>query len=162
MSIGDTLVAFKALDAELPTSNFATIGLVNNRPVINFVSGSSTTAIFTGFMPRIYTGQGLTIYIYYASTVNTGSTSWSASIENTGIQQKLITTDAFSVTNSSNNNTPATTVGEVTAVAINFAAPSQTDNLAIGDTFRIRITRNGSSDTMAGTAEVISVEIEET
>jgi hypothetical protein len=67
--------------------------------------------------------------------------------------------DSFA-TGVSGTSTTNGTSGIITTTSINFTG-SEIDGLVAGDPFRVRITRDADngSDTMAGDAELISIEL---
>lgn len=163
MASGNTLIAFKPYDNEPPTSNYATLDLRNNHPVLDFDDSTNESAVFTGILPRIYNSGGITVYIHYSMTSATsGFIDWDVSFENIGDQQQDLDSDGFAAVKSVNNTTVPATSGNVDIVSIAFNNGSQMDNINVGDTFRLKITRDAVSDSASGDAELIAIEIKET
>lgn len=163
MASGNTLITFKPYDNEPPTSNFATIDLRNNHPVLDFDGSTNESCYFTGVMPRIYAGGGVTVYIHYAMTSATsGDIDWDISFECIGDQQQDLDSDGFASVKSVDNTTVPSTSGNVDIVSIGFTNGAEINNTSVGDSFRIKITRDAVSDTATGDAELVAVEIKET
>ncbi len=163
MESNNTLIVFKPFDNEPPVSNYATLDLRNNHPVLDFDDSTNESAIFTGVMPRIYNSGGITVHIHYSMTsATTGDVDWDVSFENIGDQQQDLDSDGFAAVKSVDNNTVPATSGNVDIISLSFTTGSQMDNINVGDTFRMKITRDAISDTGSGDAELVAIEIRET
>lgn len=164
MASGNTLCVFFPQDNEPPSSNYATYDVRNGHPVLDFAdSGTNESAIFTGLMPRNYSGGGVTVYIHYAMTsAVSGDIDWDVEFERIGDGSQDIDSDGFASAQSVDNTTVPATSGHVDIVSIAFTDGAQMDSVAVGETFRIRVTRDGVSDTASGDAELRAVEIKET
>jgi len=131
--------------------------------VLDFDASTNWSAVFTGVMPRNYAGGGLTVYIHYAmSTATTGDVDWDAAFERIGDQQQDLDSDGFAAVQSVDNTTVPGTSGLVDIMSIDFKDGAQMDSIAVGESFRIKITRDAVSDTATGDAELVAVEIKET
>lgn len=164
MASGQTLAIFTPLNNEPPASAFATLDLRNGHPVLDFDAGVAENAIFTFVLPRNYGGGGLTVYIHWAATsAITGDCVWNAAFERIGEGQQDIDADGFATAQAATATAPATS-GNVDIQAIPFTDGAQMDSLAVGEAFRLKITRDAAnaSDTMTGDAELVAVEIKET
>ena len=103
------------------------------------------------------------VFIHYAmSTATSGDMDWDAQFERIGDQQQDIDADGFAAVNSVDNTTVPGTSGFVDIVSVAFTDGADMDNVAVGESFRIKIIRDGISDTAAGDAELVKVEIRET
>ena len=163
MASGDTLLVFTPLHNEPPASNFATLDLRNLHPVLDFDPGTNESAVFSGVMPRHYGGGGITVYLHYAMTsAASGNVDWDVAFERIGDQQQDIDSDGFAAVNSVDNTTVPGTSGFVDVVAVTFTDGADMDSVAVGEAFRLKITRDAASDTAAGDAELVAVEIKET
>jgi len=163
MASGTTLLVFTPLSNEPPSSNPATIDLRNNHPVLDFDDTTNESAVFTSIMPRAYSGGGLTVYLHYAMTSATsGDVDWDVSFERIGDQQQDLDSDGFAAVQSDDNITVPGTSGLVDIVNIMFTDGAQMDSIAVGESFRVKITRDAASDTATGDAELVAVEIKET
>lgn len=163
MASGDTLLIFTPLQNEPPASNYATLDIRNQHPVLDFDASTNEDAVFRGVMPRNYDGGGLTVYIHYAmSSATSGDVDWDVAFERIGDQQLDIDSDSFAAVNSVDNTTVPGTSGNVDVVSVTFTDGADMDSIAAGEAFRIKITRDAASDTASGDAELIAVEIKET
>lgn len=163
MASGDTLLIIGPLSNEPPSSNYATFDTRNSHPVLDFDDTTNEDAVFTAIMPRHYSGGGVTVYIHYAMTSATsGDIDWDAAFERIGDQQQDIDSDGFAAVNSVDNTTVPGTSGNVDIVNITFTDGADMDSVAVGETFRIKITRDAASDTASGDAELVGLEIKET
>lgn len=162
MASGDTLLIFTPLHNEPPSSNFATLDLRNGHPVLDFDGGSNEDAVFTGVMPRSYGGGGLTVYIHYAVAGVSGDIDWDVAFERIGDQQQDIDSDGFAAVNSVDGTTVPATAGLVDIVNVAFTEGADMDSIAVGESFRLKLTRDAVSDTNTDDAQLIAVEIKET
>lgn len=163
MASGDTLCVFTPLHNEPPSSNPATLDTRNQHPVLDFDATTNESAVFKGVMPRHYAGGGVTVYIHYSmSSAEADTVDWDAAFERVGDQQQDIDADGFAAVQSVDNTTVPGTAGLVDIVNIPFANGAEMDSIAVGEGFRLKITRDAASDDAAGDAELWAVEIKET
>ena len=164
MASGDTLVVFTPLHNEPPASNFATLDIRNQHPVLDFDATTNESAVFKGILPRHYAGTtGVTVYIHYAmSSAEANTVDWDVAFERIGDQQLDIDGDSFAAVNSVDNTTVPGTTGLVDIVNVTFTDGADMDSVAVGEGFRLKITRDASSDDAAGDAELWAVEVKET
>jgi hypothetical protein len=114
-------------------------------------------------MPRSYAGGGLTVYLHYAmSSATSGDVDWDVAFERIGDQQQDIDSDSFAAVNSVDNTTVPGTSGNVDIVNVTFTDGADMDSVAVGEGFRMKVTRDAASDTATGDAELRFVEIKET
>ncbi|MCP4712511.1 MAG: hypothetical protein GY869_28130 [Planctomycetes bacterium] len=163
MASGNTLLILLPQGNEPPASVPALFDTRNSHPVLDFDASTNWSAVFTAIMPRNYGSGGLTVYIHYAmSTATSGDIDWDAAFERIGDQQQDLDSDGFAAAQSVDNTTVPGTSGLVDIVNIAFTDGAQMDSIAVGESFRIKITRDAVSDTAAGDAELVAVEIKET
>ncbi|MHC4158379.1 MAG: hypothetical protein ACYSSO_04785 [Planctomycetota bacterium] len=163
MASGDTLVAFSPLHNEPPSSNPATLDTRNSHPVLDFDATTNESAVFSGIMPRNYGGNGVTVYLHYAmSTAVADTVDWDVAFERIGDQQLDIDADSFEAVNSVDNTTVPGTSGNVDIVSVAFTNGADMDSVAVGEAFRLKVTRDAASDDATGDAELLAVEIKET
>jgi hypothetical protein len=163
MASGDTLLIFVPQSNEPPASNPATFDVRNGHPVLDFDATTNEIAIFSNNMPRNYAGGGLTAYLHYAmSTATSGDVDWDVAFERIGDQQQNLDSDGFAAANSVDNTTVPGTAGLVDIVNVTFTNGADMDSIAVGEGFRIKVTRDAVSDTAAGDAELRFIEIKET
>jgi len=163
MASGDTLLVFTPLMNEPPTSNFASLDTRNLHPVLDFDAATNETAVFTAIMPRNYAGGGITVYLHYAMSSATADTvDWDVAFERIGDQQLDIDADSFAAVNSVDDTTVPETSGNVDVVNVTFDDGADMDSVAVGEAFRLSVTRDAASDDATGDAELVAVEIKET
>jgi hypothetical protein len=163
MASGDTLLIFTPLHNEPPASNYATIDLRNQHPVLDFDAVTNESAVFSAVMPRSYGGGGITVFLHYAmSNATSGTVDWDVAFERIGDQQQDIDSNDFASAKSVDDTTVPGTSGLVDVVNISFSHGAEIDDTAAGEAFRIKVTRDASSDTAGGDAELVAVELKET
>ena len=164
MASGDTLLIFTPLHNEPPTSNYATFDVRNQHPVLDFDASTNESAVFSSVMPRSYAGTtGVTVYLHYAmSSAETDTVDWDVAFEQIGDQQLDIDGDSFAAVNSVDNTTVPGTTGLVDIVNVTFTDGADMDSVAVGEGFRMKVTRDATSDDATGDAELRFVEIKET
>jgi len=164
MASGDTLLIFTPQMNEPPASNYATLDLRNQHPVLDFDQDTNEDAVFSGVMPQNYAGTtGVTVYIHYAmSTATANTVDWDVAFELIGDQDQNIDSDSFAAVNSVDDTTVPGTSGLVDIVSVAFTDGADMDSVTAGDGFRIKVTRDASSDDATGDAELRFLEIRET
>ncbi len=163
MASGDTLLEFLPFHNEPPSSTPALLDTRNLHTVLDFDASTNWSAVFTGVMPRNYASGGITVYIHYAmSTATSGDIDWDAAVERIGDQQQDLDSDGFAAVQSVDNTTVPGTSGLVDIVSIAFTDGAQMDSVAVGESFRLKVTRDAASDTATGDAELVAIEIKET
>lgn len=164
MASGDTLCIFTPLHNEPPSSNPATLDIRNQHPVLDFDATTNEFAVFSTIMPRNYAATtGVTVYIHYAmSSAEANTIDWDVAFERIGDQQQDLDADGFAAVQSVDNTTVPGTSGLVDIVNVTFTDGGEMDSIAVGEGFRIKITRDAASDDAAGDGELVFVEIKET
>ena len=163
MASGDSLLIFTPQASEPVASDYATLDTRNLHPVLDFDDTTNESTVFSAVMPRHYAGGGITVYLHYAMTTATsGDIDWDAAFERIGDAQQDIDSDGFAAVNSVDNTTVPGTSGHVDIVNVTFTDGADMDSIAVGEGFRMKITRDAASDTAAGDAELRFVEIKET
>jgi len=163
MASGDSLLILTTQSNVPPTSNFASVDTRNNHLVLDFDDTTNESAVFPALMPRAYGGGGLTVYIHYAMTsAVSGDIDWDVAFERIGDQQQDIDSDSFAAVQSTDNTTVPGTSGNVDIITVTFTDGAQMDSIAVGEAFRLKITRDAAADTATGDAELLRIEIKET
>jgi hypothetical protein len=162
MASGDTLLIFTPLHNEPPSANYATLDLRNYHPVLDFDGGTNESAIFSGVMPRHYSGGGLTVNIHWASDGTGGDVDWDVDLERIGDSQQDIDSDGFVGANSTDGTSEPATAGNVEITAVTFTDGADMDSIAVGEGFRMKVTRDAASDTGTNDVQLVFVEIKET
>ena len=166
MATGNTLIIFHPLQSEPPAANYATLDTRNNHVVGDFDDTTDETLYFTGILPRHYGGGGITVYIHYAMTSATsGKVRWDVAFERIGDGSQDIDADGFAAAKSVNVAAVDATSGNIDIAAIAFSDGAEIDSIAVGETFRVKVTRSPSdatNDTATGDTELIGLELKET
>ena len=68
MASGDTLVVLNPLANEPPASGYATFDTRNGHPVLDFDPSCPQSAVFSGLLPRHYSGRGLRVVLVWSAT----------------------------------------------------------------------------------------------
>ncbi len=163
MASGDTLVAVNALNAEVPSSNFATLDVRNKVPVLDFDADADESVEFGLIMPRSYGSSGLTVTVgWMASSATTGDVTWDLAFMSVSDDADDLDSKAFAAANTVTATT-ASASGEVKYSTITFTDGADMDSIAVGEYFRMKLTRDVSdNDDMLGDAELVFIEIKET
>ena len=163
MASGNTLLIWTPLDNEAPTANFATLDTRNAHPVLDFDDTTGETAIFFGILPRSYAGGGITVYVHHAATsAITGTIGWLIAFERIGDGQQDIDSDGFAANQTITAATVPGTSGNVDIVNVAVTDGANMDSIAVGEGFRLRVTRDVANDNAVGDAELVCVELKET
>lgn len=164
MASGDTILQLSPLHNEPPASNMATVDTRGTTPIplLDFDATTNESAVFSAVMPRHYAGGGITVYIHYAmSSAVADTVDWDVAFERIGDQQLDIDGDSFAAVQSVDNTTVPGTSGLVDIVSVNFSDGAQMDSVAVGEGFRLQVTRDAASDDAVGDAEILFVELAE-
>src|SRR3990172_4858351 len=159
MASGDSLILFHPYNNEPPAANYATLDTRNGHVVLDFDPTTNESAVFSSIMPRNYAGGGITVYIHYAMTSAEANTvDWDVAFERIGDQQLDIDGDSFAAVNSVDDTTVPATSGLVDVVSIAFTDGVDMDSVAVGESFRLKITRDAANDDATGDAEILEIE----
>jgi hypothetical protein len=181
MASGDTLVVFTPHSNEPPAANYASVDLRNVHLVLDFNDATAQSAVFSSILPRNYAGGGVTVTIVWMggsaglllaagqpvrdviTPLATGSVKWNAAFERHQAGTDDLDTDSFATAQTAAGAAP-TTDGSTQYTSIAFTSGAQMDSLAVGESFRLKITRDAGdgTDTMTGDAELLCVELRET
>lgn len=166
MASSDTLMVFVPMAYEPPATNYATLDTRNAHPVLDFDAAAATeAAVWTGVLPNNYAGGGITIYLHWAATSATsGNVIWQSAFEYISDGSLDIDSDGFATAVTWGAAATSGTSGIVTVTSQAHTNGAQIDSIVVGASFRLKIERLGSnaSDTMAGDAELVAVELRET
>jgi hypothetical protein len=148
------------MDAEFPTSNFATLDSRNNHPCLDFDTTTQETAYFRGVLNSAYSGAGVTINLWVAATSATsGTIGWDVAFERIDASSLDIDADSFGTATTVTAATVPGTSGQVLKMTVNVSNGANMDSLAAGEMFRLRIRRDVTNDTATGDAELLRVEM---
>lgn len=163
MATGQSLCTFFPTDNEPPASNYATFDTRNGHPVLDFDATTGEAAIFTGIVPRHYGGGGITVYIHAMLTsATTGTIGWLVAFERMSDATTDLDSDSFASDNTVTAATVPGTSGVVLVLNVAVSNGANMDSIAVGEAFRLRITRDVANDTATGDAELLAVELKET
>ena len=163
MATGNSLLIFKPFENEPPTTNPATPDLRNLHPCLDFDDTTGEFAIFSGVLPRHYAGGGITVYVHYSATsAITGTGGWLVAFERIGDGQQDLDADGFAADQTITAATVPGTSGLVDILNVAITDGANIDSIAVGELFRLRITRNVAGDSAAADLELVAVELRET
>lgn len=160
MASGNSLATFVPQSYEATATNYATLNQRNLHPMLEFDSATQETAIWTGVMPRHYGAGNITINVTWSAVPTTGNVGWGVTIERVQAGTLDIDADSFAT----EQIVTATTVNGTSGIPLTTgvtatAGSTGTDSIAAGETFRLRLRRDVATDTAAGDAQVLSVEM---
>lgn len=162
MASGDSLVQMAPQEAEFPATTGPGLDTRNNHPVLDFDASLSEVCYFSKVMPQHYAGGGVNVYLHTAySSAVAGTGAWAAAFERVG---EVLDIDADSFASDKYVFVPVpATAGYITVDSIGFSDGAEVDSLAVGETFRLRVMRDGATgaDTATGDGELRFVEIRE-
>lgn len=161
MASGDTLLVFTPFHNEPPSASVALLDTRNQHPVLDFAL--TEIAVFSAVMPRHYDGGGVTVYLHYAmTTAEADDIKLETAFERIGDQQQDIDADGFAAAQDTGDITVPGTSGLVDIVSTTHTDGAQMDSIAIGEGFRLKVTRVAVSGTDAtGDLELVFIEIKE-
>lgn len=165
MASGNSLVSFSATDNHHSGATAALLDTRNGIPVLNFDASTAWAARFDSVLARHYAGGGLTAVIaWMAATATSGNVMWKAAIMRLAAGGDDLDADSFATAQAASAAAADATSGKLTYTTITLSNGANIDSLAIGEAFRLEITRDAAngSDTMTGYAQLVSVEIRET
>src|SRR5262245_59272143 len=140
MASGNTLITFRPQDNEPPSSNYATLDLRNGHPVLCFDTTTQETAIFTGVLPRHYSGGGITVYLHWAAaSATSGTIGWDVAFERIGAAQQDLDADGFASAQTVTAATVDGTSGNVSITNVAVSNGANMDSIAVGEAFRLRV-----------------------
>lgn len=176
MASGDSLLEFRAYDAEPVSSNFAipdTIvassadGDESVVPVLDFHPTINKHAEFGAFLPANYGGGGLTLKLAWTSEAIAGNVKWNATIKSFTDDVDNLVSKAFGAAPSGNTVTAGapSAARDLVYDEITIADGADMNDLAAEEYFRLRLTRDAADalDTVNGNdAELVAIYIRET
>lgn len=151
----------------VPVACTATLDLRQGKPVLDFDAVVNELAMFQGFMPRHYAGTtGITVTVgVAASSATTGDMSWKIFFMSVSDNADDLDVKNFADPQSNQAVDAPTTLGAVRYFTIAFTDGAQMDSIAAGEMFYMLLMRDAqdsTNDDMAGDAEVVFAEIQET
>jgi len=137
--------------------------VVNNQPVLEFDAAAIETTLLSGVLSSAYAGGGVTVTLIWTSaTATSGDCMWASAIERQPVGHP-IGTDDFAAGQTVTATAPGT-AGTLVYTTIAFTHGAQMDSLAVGERFRMWVSRSATngSDTMTGDARLVAVSLRET
>lgn len=163
MASGNTLRTFVADEGRATLTAGSTWDVRNNIPCHDFDDTTAESLVFADIMPRNYGGGGITVYLHWSATsAITGTGGWLVAFERIGDGQQDIDSDGFATAKTVTAATVPATSGNVTITNVAFSNGAEIDNIAVGEFFRLKITRDVTNDTAVGDLELEAVELKET
>ena len=139
-----------------PASNYATLDTRNSVAVLDFDDTTAEGAAWVSVIPEAASlGSGLIAKIHWmATTATSGAVTWEFSVERMNTDED---SDSFDTVQTGSSTTSGTS-GIITVTSITLTT---IDSVTAGDAYRVKIRRlpADGSDTMAGDAELVAVEI---
>ena len=171
MSSGDTLVSWRALDAELPDGDFATFGTLLAVaggladpvwPFLLFDDSVNRKAYFGAVLPAHYAGGGLNVEVVWMSPATSGNVRWIVSFLRVEDNVRNLSNVFFG----NESQISATTNGTAHVVdydTIPVSDGADFDNIVAGEYFWMEMFRDGDSglDTMTNEARLLAIIISE-
>jgi len=161
MASGDTIAVFTPLSNEPPAAAYATFDTRNAYPTLDFDDTTEEKAVFTGIIPNNWGSSGITGAIWWtAGTAAAGTVVWQMGFEKVNTD---IDADSF-VTGINGTTVTGTVSGIPNTTSIAVPAGTAMDSLAVGDLYRVYLTREvgDAQDAMGGDAEFLGLELKET
>lgn len=165
MAAGEVLAKFFPSQNEPTATVHAQRSGRNLHPILRFDAAVDWFAVFTDVLDQKYSGGGITAYIHWsADGVTTNNTIWTIDFERIGDGIQDTDTDGFTGTPGTVTDAAPGTDGDVTIASIARTDGAQIDSIAVGDLYRIKVSRDAdnASDNMAADAELHCVELRET
>ena len=171
MASGNTLLTFSSTAGTPPAANAASYGVraggstpAESVPVLAFDAASDEYMDFYGVMPQAYGGGGLTVKIVWTSdTAISDNCIFGLAFRSLEDDAEDVDTSHSYAFNTVTDAAPSA-AGEFVYPTITFTDGADMDSVGAGDAFILRLYRDAdnASDTMAGDAQVLAVEIRET
>ena len=131
-----------------------------NIPVWDFDGSADEHLDFYGVM-KGYAGGGITVEHKWSSS-GSGNVVIDGAFRRVDDQGEDLDTDAHTYVYNPSATTAVPTQGEVDYLDVTFTDGADMDSVAVGELFRIKITRDGTNDSDNTDAELHAVEIKET
>jgi hypothetical protein len=148
--------------AHFPTSNFAALTVINNRPVLAFDTATSETCYWTVVVPQGLSGALSAVIHVFGNAAGTAGVVFDVAVEAITPDDAvdLDSATSFDSVNTSSSIAMPSTQGHQTSGSVTL---TNADSAAAGDYARISLARNvgAAGDTFAADAYVTLVEIRE-
>lgn len=154
-------MTLKPGNTEPPSSNAATLSILNSQPTLDFDQTTAETAVWSEVLPFDYAGGGITVYAYWTAAVTSGDVGWTVEIERQLSGTTDLNSDSFASAQTITAATVPGTIGIITRTSVAITDGANMDSAAAGDAIRVRVKRDVANDTAAGDARLVRVEIVE-
>lgn len=164
MATGDSLLSFGPADAISPSSNYPQFVVRNNHLVLAFDTTTAETCYFEGVVPRNYGGGGITAAVtWMAQSATSGTIGWIIAFERTADGGSTdLDADSFASDQTITAATVSGTSGITSTTSVAVSNGANMDSIAVGNTFRLKLTRDVTNDTATGDAQFLALELRET
>lgn len=144
--------------AHFPSSNYAALSVINNRPVLLFDGTTDEFAYWTTIAWQGLSGALTAIVHCFAVTGASGTLSFDCALEaiTDGDTTNLNTTDSFGTDNTGTGTVGGTGYEETVSITL-----TNNDSIAVGDLVRVRLNRDNAGDGVTGDVAVTAIEIRE-
>lgn len=165
MAAGNTLATWRPPSNQPPASAYATLSQLNSHLLLDFDPTTPESAVFGGVWPEHYSGNGVSVHIWFLSSATSGDVRWGVSFENLAPDDHAaLSSDEFA-SEVTGDVAVDGTANKLKEKVITLTDGAQINALAIGDPFRVKIRRvaDASQDTVnAADVRLYAVEIKET
>ena len=163
MASTNILAAWAMQSAELAVSAFPQFVVRNNHLGLAFDVSVREECYFTGVMPQHYAAGGITTLVHWtqASNTSTNIVGWKIAFERIGAAQQDIDADGFAADVTAVLLSANATPGNVVVQPISAANGAAIDSIAVGEMFRLKLTRDVSGDVIHDDVQVLLVEMKE-
>jgi hypothetical protein len=163
MASGNIVARWQAQDGIPPLTSFAALTRRNNHFVAAFDAAAAESLDFADVLDRAYSGGGLTLVIgWMSASATSGAVKWNAQIERHQASTDDLDADSLATAQTATSTTAGTS-GQLVYTTITFTSGANMDSLAVGEDYRLRITRDATNgaDTMSGDCQLKSLELRE-
>lgn len=160
MATGDSLISFDPLANRPPSSDYATLDLRGDLPVLDFDASSNESAQFLAPVPSHYNGGDLTATLLWAaSSATSGNAKIRVKLTRLTVGSNLDSLPSVGDSDDITDAAPATNGDIATATTGSMTVAS----LTAGNLLLVEVTRlaTDAADTMTGDCELVSLAITE-
>jgi hypothetical protein len=156
-----TRAIFSPLNAEFPTTNFASFTIVNERPVLAFDAATSESCYWSLKAPQGLSSPLTLVVQYKMASATTGKVDFEVAVEaiTDGDALDMDSSNSFATVNTITAPTVPGTVGHIDEFTCTL---TNDDGVTAGDYLRIRLTRDAAdatNDTATGDCYVLNAEL---
>lgn len=148
---------------QIPAASTSVKGSRFDHPVVLFDDTLVEHAFVSSVLPDTYNGNGIDIVIWWTSASTTNNVVWQTTFESHTPDTDDLDSDSYATgVVSATTDTPGS-AGVLVSHTHSHTDGAQIDNLAAGESFRLRVGRVGSngSDTLTGDVELYKLTMHE-